>query len=229
MKRIALAFGLAVAASVAQAGIIQSVEDSGIYKTQVAGVTTVDWNDYSCGAYTSCYGDGALVTGSVSGRYASPYGITDRYLSVPYDYSAGAVTLTTPGSYNYFGLYWGSLDAYNSIHFYNGASLIASYDGAAIYPLLANGGQSSWASNRYVNFLFTEGALFDRIVLVSTNWAFESDNHAFGNITAAVPEPGTLALFGLALLGLGVTARRRLALRHQRSDPRGYPGPSDGR
>ncbi len=213
MKRIALAFGLALAASVAQAGVIQSVEDAGIYTTQVAGATTVNWNDNTCGAYANCYGDGALVTGSVSGRYASPYGITDRYLTVPYDYSAGAVTLTTPGSYNYFGLYWGSLDAYNSINFFSGASLIGSFDGAEIYDLLANGGQSSWASNRYVNFLFTEGDVFDRIVLVSTNWAFESDNHAFGSIATSVPEPGTLALFGLGLMGLGVMARRRVAAR----------------
>lgn len=213
MKRIALAFGLALAASVAQAGIIQSVEGAGIYTTQVAGATTVNWNDYSCGAYTSCTGDGRLVTGSVSGRYASPYGINDTYLTVPYNYSAGAVALTTPGSYNYFGLYWGSLDLYNSIHFYDGASLLGSYNGADIFSLLANGGQSSWASNRYVNFLFTEGDLFDRIVLVSTNWAFESDNHAFGNVTTSVPEPGTLVMFGLGLMGLGVMARRRVAAR----------------
>lgn len=213
MKRIALAFGLALAATVAQAGVIQSVEDAGIYTTQVAGATTVDWNNGTCGAYASCGGDGALVTGSWSGRYASPYGITDAYLTVPYNYSAGAVALTTPGSYNYFGLYWGSLDVYNSIHFFNGGSLIGSYSGADIYPLLANGGQSSWASNRYVNFLFTEGDFFDRIVLVSTNWAFESDNHAFGNIPTSVPEPGTLAMFGLGLMGLGVVARRRVAAR----------------
>ena len=209
MKRIALAFGLALAASVAQAGIIQSVENAGIYTTQVAGATTVNWNDYSCGAYTSCTGDGHLVTGSVSGRYASPYGVTDTYLTVPYNYSAGAVSLTTPGSYNYFGLYWGSLDLYNSIHFYDGGSLVGSYSGADIFSLMANGGQSSWASNRYVNFLFTEGDLFNRIVLVSTNWAFESDNHAFGNVTTSVPEPGTLAMFGLGLIGLGMMARRR--------------------
>ncbi len=213
MKRIALAFGLALAASVAQAGIIQTVENAGIYTTQVAGATTVNWNDYSCGAYTSCTGDGRLVTGSVSGHYASPYGITDTYLTVPYNYSAGAVALTTPGNYNYFGLYWGSLDLYNSIHFYDGASLIGSFNGADIFSLMANGGQSSWASNRYVNFLFTDGDLFDRIVLVSTNWAFESDNHAFGNVTTSVPEPGTLAMFGLGLIGLGMMARRRQAAR----------------
>jgi hypothetical protein len=213
MKRIALAFGLALAASVAQAGIIQTVENAGIYTTQVAGATTVNWNDYSCGAYTSCTGDGRLVIGGVSGHYASPYGITDTYLTVPYNYSAGAVALTTPGNYNYFGLYWGSLDLYNSIDFYDGASLIGSFNGADIFSLMANGGQSSWASNRYVNFLFTDGDLFDRIVLVSTNWAFESDNHAFGNVTTSVPEPGTLAMFGLGLMGLGAIARRRQATR----------------
>jgi hypothetical protein len=64
-----------------------------------------------------------------------------------------------------------------------------------------------------VNFLFTEGDLFDRIVLVSTNWAFESDNHAFGNVTTSVPEPATLVMFGLGLMGLGVMARRRQATR----------------
>jgi hypothetical protein len=183
MKRIAIAFGLALAASVAQAGIIQTVEAPGVYTSQVGGVTTVNWNDGSCGAYTSCTGNGALLTGSASGLYASPYGISDRYLSIPYYSSSGSVALTTPGS----------------------------YDGAYIYPLLANGGQSSWASNRYVNFLFTDGDVFNRIVLTSTNYAFESDNHAFGNIK--VPEPSSLAMFGLALLGLGVASRRRVTAR----------------
>jgi hypothetical protein len=209
MKRIVIAFGLALAASVAQAGIIYSVLDPGYYTTQVAGATTVDFNGL-CGAYTNCSGNGALVTGSGS-HYASPYGISDGYLTVAYHSSSGSVSLTTPGSYDYFGLYWGSLDTYNSIAFYDGATLIGGYAGVEINPLLANGGQTSWASNRYVNFLFTDGDLFNRIVLTSTNYAFESDNHAFGNIASPVPEPGALALFALALIGVGVTARRRRA------------------
>lgn len=213
MKRIAIALGLALATTVAQAGIIHSVEETGDYTTDVAGATTVNFNNGTCGAYLTCTGNGALVTGSQSGHYASPYGINSRYLTVAYHSSNGSVALRTPGSYNYFGLYWGSLDAYNSIAFYNGASLIGGYDGGDIFPLLANGGQTSWASNRYVNFLFTGGDLFDRIVLTSTNYAFESDNHAFANVRTSVAEPGSLALFGLGLLGLGAVARRRLASR----------------
>jgi hypothetical protein len=50
--------------------------------------------------------------------------------------------------------------------------------------------------------------LFDRIVFTSTNFAFESDNHAFGSIPTHVPEPGSLALFALALMGVRVAARR---------------------
>jgi PEP-CTERM motif len=213
MKRLALAFGLALAASVAQAGVIHYVLDPGVYTTQIAGATTVDFNDDTCGQYTSCTGNGALVTGNAAGRYASPLGISDSYLSAAYYSPIGSVTLTTPGSYDYFGLYWGSLDSYNSIHFYNDETLIGSYQGAEVSPLLANGGITSWSSNRYVNFLFTDGDVFNRIVLTSTNYAFESDNHAFGNVATRVPEPGTLALFTLGLMGLGVTARRRLVSR----------------
>ena len=209
MKRTAIALGLALASSIAQAGIIHDVLDPGYYTTQVAGATTVNFNNYNCGAYSSCYGNGALVSGSASGHYASPYGINSPYLTVAYSSAVGSVTLNTPGDFNYFGLYWGSLDTYNSIAFYNNGSLIGGFDGDDIFPLLANGGQTSWASNRYVNFFFTGSSLFDRIVLTSTNYAFESDNHAFANIRNSVPEPGTLALFGLGLFGLGVTARRR--------------------
>jgi hypothetical protein len=75
MKRTAIALGLALASSIAQAGIIHDVLDPGLYTTQVAGATTVNFNNGTCGAYTSCTGNGALVTGSASGHYASPFGI----------------------------------------------------------------------------------------------------------------------------------------------------------
>jgi hypothetical protein len=209
VSKVAAVVGLALFASLSQATVIYNVSGTGVYTTEVAGATTVNFNDGTCGAYISCSGNGALVTGSVSGRYASPLGITDRYLSIPYNTSSGSATFLTGGSYDYFGLYWGSLDTYNSITFYSGSTLVGSFGGGAISPLLADGNQTAWSSNRYVNFFFTNGDSFDRIVVTSTNYAFESDNHAFGTVRNSVPEPTTLALFGMGLIGLAFGARRQ--------------------
>ena len=81
---------------------------------------------------------------------------------------------------NAFGLYWGSLNSYNTIKFYDGATLVASYTGADISPLFPNGNQGSFVSNGYVEFSGLH--YFNKVVLGSTSNAFEIDNISAGTI-----------------------------------------------
>jgi VCBS repeat-containing protein len=144
----------------------------------------------------------AGVTAGTSSSTAAPFigplpGHVDdsQYLSV----GGGATeTISFADKQNAFGLYWGSVDSFNKIDFYDGNTLIASYSGADVSPLLASGGQGSFESNGYVQF--KDLAPFDKVVLSSGNTnAFEIDNISAGNISdshirLAEPVTGTLTV-----------------------------------
>ena len=80
--------------------------------------------------------------------------------------NTGSFTAELGGLYNYFGLFWGSVDAYNTLSFYKGADLVASFTGIDITsPNAANGNQSAPYTNLYVNFDLPE---FDSFTMSST-------------------------------------------------------------
>ncbi len=159
--------------------------------------------------------DAQVVNGAASGLYAPPVlsnnnglnfnsqanGVdTTNYITSGKDFSpnVGAkATLTFSAQQQYFGLLWGSVDLYNTLEFFNGATSVGVITGGMVNAN-ANGNQGA-GGTFYVNINSTLG--FDRVVATSSNYAFEFDNVAYG--LSQIPEPGSIAIWS-AFAGLGL-------------------------
>lgn len=183
--------------------------------TAIAGTTVLTFNELTApltGSFTydgvGFSGGGAVVLGSASNSYAAPAGDTTNYLVAggPPGFTGSETLAITGSSSDYFGLYWGSMDAYNTLTFLDGGTVVASLTGSDVAAGGdANGNQSLLGTNNYLNIFNLPS--YDTVTLGSTSPNFEVDNIAFG--TVSVPEPGTLALLGAGLIGLGFIRRRR--------------------
>jgi len=124
-------------------------------------------------------------------------------------------------SLGYVGLYYGSIDNYNSLRFGNivdgvfEAIDIAGFgtelDGSEILDEfeLQSGDRNN--SNRFVNIFFDSSESFTALQFVNTQRrAFEVDNIIVGTRSAiSVSGPSTIAVLGLGLVGLGWLSRRK--------------------
>ena len=146
------------------------------------------------------------AAGTAAGISATPAGDTTNYMSI---LGGKSETLTFSGTQNKFGLYWGSIDSYNSIAFYLGGSAspfltLFGNNLNAVPALGFNGDQSGALTNAYVTFT---GLNFDKIVLASSSNSFEFDNISYGSVSP-VPEPSTWAMMLLGFAGIGFAYRR---------------------
>jgi PEP-CTERM motif len=220
---VAITLGLSTAGSAATISVL-SPGDLGPPAGYGSGATfdTVSAQAYgSTSAFGSFSEGGASFSGSAVimnnggqgslGLYATPYGDTTNYMAV---LGGGSEQISYSSPKTSFGLYWGSVDNYNSLSFYNGDTLVATVTGGDVDPpMSANGGQTDYASNGYV--WITALPQFDRVIAASGSNSFEFDNViggvgvGFPTASTAVPEPSTWAMLLVGFSGLGYAALRR--------------------
>lgn len=190
------------------------------YKTTVQGATTIDFNGgtaptFGVISYSSKTSTPTIVSGSLSGQYATPSGDTTSYLTISPQGSSvkgatGDVTLSFAHLADYFGLYWGSVDTYNFLDFYKGDTLLKTFSGTDV----SNTAKGSWtgpSDNVFIDFFAGQGESFDKVVMRSNGTAFETDNHAYRE-AKSVPEPSiTLGLAVVGLFGASTLRKRQRA------------------
>jgi len=159
-------------------------------------------------------GNATVEKKSVKDLYLKPKGDKSKYLVVSYPNSSGTETVKLSGGpYKNFGLYWGSIDTYNTITFLGaGGTPITggSFTGTTFLNELALLGKDSTSGSNgtssYVEFTDSSGANITGVEFSTSQPAFEADNLS---VAGGVPEPATWAmmLIGFGLVGLQLRRR----------------------
>lgn len=207
MKHVLIVFCAAIAlfglAGASDAAIIWDF-NQGASTGSYTPTYTFDGGPESTGSWA---GNFAFVSGSLANVYAAPGPVADetRYVTVPKNVNETpqAATVSFSTAHNYFGMWWGSVDTYNSIQFYLNGDLVGTLTGSQVLAQThgATGSQTDIRSNGFLN---VSGLTFDSITFSSTNYAMEMDNFT----VAPVPEPASMLLLGSGLIGFAGLRRK---------------------
>jgi hypothetical protein len=207
-----------------------------------ATTTNVENFNSGLGAGNTTTFNGSGITGTYSGDFQinvpdqfGGAGGTGMYIDTTTPGgNPGSYTLSLNKGVDYFGLWFSALDAGNILQFFDGSTLLFTFDAASYASLVGNcpnaycgnpsgsfAGMDSGQQYAYLNFLDSTGNNITSIVFTENPAVgqFESDNHAIAQNVATIPgtplnptpEPSTLMLFGTGILGVAGAIRRRIS------------------
>jgi hypothetical protein len=206
LATVSVAATVLASAGVANAAIVAVSTGPETYATDVATFNTnvVCTFDAAClGPFSVTPAAGSVIQTGSNSLGAAPPGDTTAYLSVV---GGGMATLAAAGSViTGLSFFMGSPDAYNSISFFSGSTLLQTIGGADFNGALANGNQTV---GQRISFLGLPSNVTS-VVFASGSSSFEVDRLVA--TAAPVPEAATWAMMilGMGMVGMGLRLRRR--------------------
>lgn len=220
-------------ATPATAGLIFTIEASGVQSSQVPGVVTETFDSFGTGNHTTLNTAVGQMTSLGAAICDSNLwggaGGSGRYLAVGAQSGSTTALFTFTSPQAYVGLWLSALDELNGIELLSGGNVVGVLNQSSLTSAVnsnyygnPNSFQNESEAYAYLNFIGTNGTTFDaiRFANTSTGTGLEFDNLSI-RATAPDPIPGTPVPHGLVIVpepaAIGLLAPAAALLSRRRS------------